>query len=239
MANTTKKMRMLRSDEEGATLVEFALISPVFLFLLLGTFEVGYGIYMRSTLNGAIQEAGRSATLQQASNPSNRKETDDAVRAILKAVNKDLKDSDIKIERKTFVDFSNVERTEDYTDDNGNGTCDNGEPFIDKNGNGMWGTVGRVGNGGARDAVLYTVTVSYDSVFPFYGFTRDVKNSDASFTLGDMSGRRTLTAQTLLKNQPYGDQAASGAGAPAICSDTSIDDGSGYEETYNDGSIEG
>lgn len=241
MARLMEKLRCMGQNEDGATLLEFGVIAPVFLFMLLGTFEIGYGIYMRSALNGAIQQAARDATLQQASDPESRRQTDNEVRAILKKVNKSLEDSDIKIVRKNYIDYSNVERMEDYEDENDNGTCDNGEEYVDENGNDKWGTVGRAGNGGARDAVLYSITVSYDSVFPLGTFVRDAKNPDAAFTLKGLTSRRTLRAETLLKNQPFGDQLARGAGEDGhFCvNDDDTDDDTDYEDTYEDSGNEG
>lgn len=238
MALIFPALRRMRKNEDGATLLEFALISPVFLFMLLGTFEIGYGIYMRSALNGAIQHAARAATLQNANDPTVRRQTDDEVRAILKKVNGSLTDSDIKISRKSYLNFSNVERIETYTDSNSNGTCDNNEVFVDENGNGTWGTVGRADNGGAHDAVLYSISVTYDAVFPFETFTRNSKNRDAAFTLEGLSNQRTLKSETLLKNQPFGNHSARGAGSNDNCDGTDDADDY-YEEDYDASENEG
>lgn len=238
MANKRPHLRSFSKSEDGATILEFAIISPVFLFMMLGMFEIGYGIYMRSALNGSIQHAARAATLQNANDPTVRRATDNEVRNILKAVNSNLTDADIKISRKSYLNFSSVERMETYTDSNSNGTCDNNEVFVDENGNGRWGTVGRADNGGARDSVLYTISVTYDAVFPFDTFTRQAQNPNASFTLRGLPNQRTLTAETLLKNQPFGDQASRGAGSNDNC-DGTTDDSGYYEEDYAPGETEG
>ena len=47
------RLRSLRDDERGATLVEFALISPVLLLTILGLFEMGYNYYIQAQLQGA------------------------------------------------------------------------------------------------------------------------------------------------------------------------------------------
>jgi len=69
-----------------------------------------------------------------------------------------------------------------------------GDWFIDINGNGVWDSDrGTDTMGGARDAVLYTVTVSYPRAFPLMhllGFSQTV----------------TSQSQTVLRNQPYGTQ---------------------------------
>jgi Flp pilus assembly protein TadG len=232
-------LRRVRQDEDGATIIEFAIIAPIFIYMLLGTFEIGYAIYMRSALNGAIQAAARDAALQQGSDPNVRRQIDQNVRDIMKSINGNLTDADIKITRKSYVNFSNVERLEEYTDTNGNGTCDQNEEYWDENGNGSWGTVGRADNGGARDAVLYTITVNYDAVFPFDTFVRNSTNRDAAFTLQGLPDKRSLTAQTLLKNQPFGDQAARGVGAKLNC-DGEEEDDDDYEENYDEeGATEG
>ena len=58
---TLNRLHLIHKDQDGATLVEFALVSPVMLFMMMGVFDVGYGVYMRSVLDGAIQKAGRDA----------------------------------------------------------------------------------------------------------------------------------------------------------------------------------
>jgi hypothetical protein len=81
---------------------------------------------------------------------------------------------------------------EDFVDTNSDGICDAGETFEDANSNGVWdANQGRTGNGGARDAVLYTVTVSYPRILPI------------GRLLGQ-SNTTTMISSTVLRNQPYG-----------------------------------
>ena len=57
-------MRGMRRDESGASLVEFALILPVFMALLLGMFTGGMAYNRRLTITSATREGGRyGATL--------------------------------------------------------------------------------------------------------------------------------------------------------------------------------
>jgi hypothetical protein len=82
---------------------------------------------------------------------------------------------------------------EDYNDVDGDGSCNNGEPFEDLNNNGNWDADrGTAGQGGARDAVLYNVTISYPRLFPV---ARLIPGQSDTFT---------MTATTVLRNQPYG-----------------------------------
>ena len=181
--------RRLATASEGATLVEFALLAPVLLMLLMGIFDMGYNIYATVLLNGTIQEAARDSTLESASSQADAidKIVTDSVRAI-------SPNATITFDRRAYTNFSDVSEPEDFTDVNNDGICDNCEPFEDVNGNGTWDADrGIQGMGGARDAVLYTVTVRYPRVFPIAN-------------LIGLPPYFETQAQTVLRNQPYGEQ---------------------------------
>lgn len=177
-------------DESGVTIVEFALISPALLLTVMGIFELGYEIYAQTMLQGSIQDAARASTIEGAGN------TVASIDAIVtEAVHGVVPDAAIAFNRKSYSNFSDVGLPEDYTDSNGNGSCDNGEPFEDANGNDGWDADrGSAGLGGARDAVLYTVTVTYDRPFPL------------ARMIPGMSPTLSTTASTVLRNQPYDEQ---------------------------------
>ena len=68
--------------------------------------------------------------------------------------------------------------------------------YVDENGSGQWeADVGKAGNGGAGDVVIYTVRATYTPLFKI-PFMSETWNS------------RTMTASAVKKNQPFGDQAA-------------------------------
>ena len=46
-------------DSRGASAVEFALIAPVVLIMMLGLIEFGRAFWIKSTLQFAVEEAGR------------------------------------------------------------------------------------------------------------------------------------------------------------------------------------
>ncbi|MCP5387970.1 MAG: pilus assembly protein [Novosphingobium sp.] len=178
----------LARDERGATIVEFALITPALLITLMGLFDLAYNMYTAQQLQGAIQNAARQSTLEGAStNVSNI----DAI--VTRAVHAVAGNATLTFERKAYASFASVARPEDYTDVNNDGTCNDGEPFEDANDNGVWDAdSGSSGFGGARDAVLYTVTVVYPRAFPI---AKLIPGQTDNFT---------LTATTVLRNQPYG-----------------------------------
>jgi hypothetical protein len=102
--------------------------------------------------------------------------------------------ANVTFARRAYRDYSDIHRPEDYTDVDKDGACDNNEPFEDINGNGVWDADrGTDTMGGARVAVLYTVTVSYPRVFPL-------------MHLLGLPETVTSKSQTVLRNQPYGTQ---------------------------------
>jgi Flp pilus assembly protein TadG len=179
----------LRRDAAGATAVEFAAIAPALLMVLLGLMDLSHNIYTTTLLEGAIQQAGRTSSIEGAGARST------AIDSKLRSVVDDIvPNATIGIRRRAYADYTDVEQPEDFTDANADGVCNNGEPFEDVNGNGTWDEDrGRASTGSARDAVLYDVTVTYPRAFPVMGL------------LG-FSATVTAKARTVLRNQPYGPQ---------------------------------
>jgi Flp pilus assembly pilin Flp len=176
----------VRQDERGAAVIEFALIAPVLLMLLLGMFDMGYNYYLQSQLQGAVQKAARDATVQAlAGDPTG---IDDRV---TRAVHQIVPNATLTFSRRAYSSFADVHRAEDYTDIDANGICNDGEPFEDANGNGTWDQDrGTAGGGGARDAVLYVVGVSYPRAFGAAGVV-------------GLPATVSTEAVTVLRNQPW------------------------------------
>ena len=192
---------LLARDRRGTTIVEFAIVAPVLGLLLLGAFDVAHTLYMRAALQGVVQKAARDLTLESGLNAATQTVLDDKVKAQVKAL---ANNGTVTVTRQWYRSYEHAaaSKFEPWTDTNNNGTCDGpqgstpGEPYEDTNGNGRWdGTGGNLSQGGAKDAVLYTASISYPRFFPIYNL---------------IGGSRTtkVTASTVLRNQPYGDQAA-------------------------------
>lgn len=191
--------RMLVRDERGATVVEFAIVAPVLGLLLLGAFDVAHTLYMRAALQGVVQKAARDLTLESGLSATTQATLDSKVRTQVRAL---ANSGTVSITRKWYRSYQHAAAStfEPFTDTNNNGTCDPpqgstpGEPYEDSNGNGQWDrTGGNLSQGGAKDAVLYTASVSYPRFFPIYNLTGGSRTT-------------TVTASTILRNQPYGDQ---------------------------------
>ncbi|WOE74079.1 TadE/TadG family type IV pilus assembly protein [Alterisphingorhabdus coralli] len=183
-------LHRLKGCRKGATLIEFAIIAPTFLLLLMGAFDIGYSVFLRATLAGSVAEAARSSTLETA--PGSVNAIDAEVTSQMQNINNSAQ---LTFERTSYYDFADIARPEVIvTDDNSDGFCDPGETFDDENGNGNWDAdLGEAGIGGPRDIVLYRVTMTYPRIFPLYGL------------LG-ISQTGQMVHESVLRNQPYGQQ---------------------------------
>lgn len=185
----------LRNAEQGVAAIEFAIVTPAFLILLMGGFDLGHTLYMQTVLQGAVQKAARDSTIETNGSPAKLAIIDDKVRSAVRDLNSSLVDADIKIDRVSYQKFAEAQaqRPEDA---NQNGVCEPGEVWIDRNFNGSYDAKGGTdGQGGAKDVVVYTVDISYPRLFPMAGLIGIPANVN-------------LNAKTVLANQPYGDQAA-------------------------------
>lgn len=186
--------RRLSTDRRGAALVEFAIVAPVLCLVLLGAFEVAHTLYMRGALQGVLQKVARDSSLESGTEAERMEALDEQVTWNAKRL---ANNADVDITRRYYRTFSDAAaaRAEDWDDTNNNNRCDNGEPYEDANHNNVWDADGgSAGQGGAKDAVVMTVTVSYPAMFPLRQL------------LGNASADTRVTAATVLRNQPYGDQ---------------------------------
>lgn len=59
------RSRLIQRAAKGQSLVEFALIIPVFILVVMGIFDLGRAVYSYNTVNNAAREAGRLAIVDQ------------------------------------------------------------------------------------------------------------------------------------------------------------------------------
>lgn len=175
----------------GVTIVEFAMIAPILLFLICGAIEMGHMIFARQMLEGALIEAARRATASM--------ETDENTRATImrNSVGNTMSlfpvaaGKSIDVTTTVFADFASV-TPEIYTDANKNGKYDAGEPFVDRNKNGKWdpSTPKSGVMGDAGDVVSYTVTYPKAVLFRMVGSA-----------IGYGEGVEPLSATTVVRNE--------------------------------------
>ncbi|MEX6723611.1 TadE/TadG family type IV pilus assembly protein [Parapedomonas caeni] len=190
---TARFWKRLAADQRGAYMVEFAIIAPVVITLVLGTIDLGYLSYVRATLESVTRDAARQAITRTSGCMIDRSSTIEDI----------VKDS-----MKTFIDggtpvsvtvrsyrggFESVGQPEPLINDvNGNGQYDEGDSYEDINGDGEWspdqGTLGDLG--GPGDVVVYTTNFQAQTLFlglPLM-FSQDIVN---------------MRASTVVRNEPY------------------------------------
>ena len=173
-------------DERGVTVAEFALIAPVMVLTLVGMFDLSYNMYAKTMIEGAVLDAARDSTIESyANNPA-------ALDAnVTDMINDIVPDAALTFSRSAYTNYSDVGQAEEFSDTNNDGSCNNNEVFVDVNGNGLWDADRSQDNSsGARDAVLYEVSATYDRAFPLA-------------RLINLEQEVTVQAKTVLRNQPF------------------------------------
>ncbi|MDB5712727.1 MAG: hypothetical protein JWO15_124 [Sphingomonadales bacterium] len=188
MIKLSRIIAKLVRHRRGSTTTEFAIVALPLMMFITGGVEYGWRAFAMSVLNGEVDRAARTSETENASNTT----IDTNLRT---ALNTFALPGNITITRSSYGDFSHI-RPETLTyDANGNGKWNAGDCFIDSNGNGSWDAdLGQSGQGGAQDVVLYTVVMTYPALTPI---SKVIGNNNTV----------SLTASTLVKNQPFAAQA--------------------------------
>jgi Flp pilus assembly pilin Flp len=223
------RLRRLRRDKDGIAVTEFAFVAPIFLLVLMGIFDQGFAMYIQSTLQGAVQDGARRASLEntqwtdieaavnrQIRNvvPSGDPNTEISF-TLASAVNQNYNELEIgeyfvDKERAPFVRNYQYDGDEAFTDANSNGIWDPGEAYTDR-------------NRGVKDGVRQTDECFWDQnnnsqhddnigTAGQRGMGQDVVSITATlrykriFPFWKMIGQsqdQVLTASTFLRNQPF------------------------------------
>lgn len=186
----------LARDDSGAALVEFALVLVPLLIVVLGFMELGYQSYVRSVLQGSLNDVARVASVENPSLGDSSLPLETRIQNRVKArmsplVRTGTYDFDIS----NYKDFASVGRPEALvTDVNANGQYDAGDCWKDTNPNGAFDLDGgQSGVGGADDVVVYHVTLSAPHLVPVAKMIGVGPKFDAR-------------AATMIRTQPYDEQ---------------------------------
>lgn len=184
-----RRLSRIRSDEGGATLVEFGFVIGPLMVLIISTLDLGYRAYVDVQAGSAAYEVARLATTGGIDVSQVEGRVEELMDPIL------LNGSTLTVEAQSYFDFTGIGRAETITvDNNSNNRVDNNDCFIDENDNAQHDPdVGRSGIGGANDVVLYTITVDSPNLTPIASL----------IGIGDTFSVR---AQSTGRNQPYADQ---------------------------------
>lgn len=161
-------------SEKGATIIEFGILAPIFLLMIITMMELGIMMVIQNSLDAAAREASRvgitgSETLTAA-------EREEAIRARVVEVVDRLsggiaKEENITITVRAYDELALLAQPEPFQDGNGNGEYDVGEFFTDVNGNNVYDADQGVSDsfGLSGQAVDYQINYRWDSIVSIMG----------------------------------------------------------------------
>ena len=194
IAQFRRQLQRLRNRENGGAMIEFALVAPLLITLLVAVMEFAMIVLVMVLLEGGVREAARYGMTGQQPDGSTRLE------AIADIINShslglvEITTNDVEV--LVYDDFSSVDSGDELVIDvNGNGDWDSadGDTYNDLNGNGSWDPdPGVPGAGVGSQVVLYRVTASWNTLTPLI----------APF-VGE-GGLIPLSASVVVRNEPFG-----------------------------------
>lgn len=196
-------MRNLMRDARGVTAVEFGLLAIPLFVMILGGLDLGYQSYVRTLMQGALNDAARIAAVETPQFATQGDTIEEQIEAAIRETTETVAlDAEITVTQASYFDFSDIGNPEPLmTDKNDNGQYDesDGDCWEDTNGNGEFDTDGgSAGLGGASDVVFYSANISMPRLLPLDKFI-------------DVPSTIEMTVETAIRNQPYGTQ-----GSPAV-----------------------
>ncbi len=153
------------ADRDGSAVVDFAILGPTLVLLLIGILEAAMLMLTQILLQTAVGDAARSGIVGTGRDGMSRTEL---IRQAAERVGGTLLEPEkLHLDTLVYPSFDSIGQPEPFTDVNGNGTHDAGEPFTDVNGNGSWDTdMGASGAGGPDAVVLYRVRYDWRPMTP-------------------------------------------------------------------------
>ena len=161
------------ADTDGAAAVEFALISPVLLFIFMAIMEVSVMFFAAANIDGAAIDAARRIRTGQ--NQTTADPASDFSTALCGSLSSAIKCGSLFHDVRTVTSFASIDLTTEIDP----GT---GEPI----------TYG-FSSGAASDVVVVRVMYYWDFVTPFIG----------TFLSDAGSNRRMLASTVVFQNEPY------------------------------------
>lgn len=175
---------------DGVTAVEFALISPVLVLLVMGILEISLMLFAQTVMEGAAYTASRVGKTGYISTNATREET------IIEMLNQRMRPlfnpANISFDTLTYNQFDQIGQAEPFVDVNGNGIRDDDENYSDVNGNGQYDDdMGASGVGSTSQIVVYVIEYAWPVTTPIM---REWIGED---------GTLNLSSRTIIQNEPF------------------------------------
>lgn len=191
---------LLHRDDRGITLVEFGIIIGPLVLILMALGDLGYQSYLRAVTQGVLERAARATSVGTMNS--------DQIKTYIEQQMQMIAPKNAPppvINTQSYYKFSRVGKPERIVSDTAPlGVYNSGDCYEDANNNGKYDLDrGAIGLGGADDTVMYQVTMNVPRLFPM------------AKLLG-WSSTQSFTATTIIRNQPWANQADEAA--QVICS---------------------
>ena len=149
-------MHALWHSERGSTALEFALVTPLVLVLIVGIIDIAVAMMTDAFLERSVRQASRLGITTTIPAGMTR---DEAIRKVIQdGVGGWAGSNPLHIETRVYASFANIGQPEPCGDNSyaETGTCTG--PYTDINGNGRWDAdMGLASAGGRGDIVTYRV----------------------------------------------------------------------------------
>ena len=141
--------------------------------VVMGFCELGYRGYVRSTLQGSLNDIARTAAVEDPDLAGTGTLEDRIKKQMRDRMGLLSGDATFDFKINNFSKFGSVGKAEALvTDANGNGKYAPGDCWEDSNPNKSFDlSAGQAGIGGADDVVVYNVTMTTPHLFPLWAFS--------------------------------------------------------------------
>lgn len=154
-------LRELRQSNSGTSFVEFAIVAPVLVLMIIGIMEIAMIMFVSSLVEGGVREAARFGLT--GSTPPGQSREEFVVQRIQEITMGLVQVDDTNVTVSVYPSFGDIGQPEPFTDQNGNDSYDEGEPYTDINGNNDWDDdMGQAGAGGPGEIVLYKIDYEWN-----------------------------------------------------------------------------
>ncbi len=189
----------LRDDTRGVTVIEFALVLPVVLFMIFGTMQLCYIAFVQNRMEAAVREGARLGITGDPGMAATRevRVNDYIINVMNNYQHVAVPAPSVVIETApTFSAYASAPPLEPLvTDVNSNGICDHadGDTYIDYDGDGVRNPIHSIpGAGKPNEIVRYTASFGLKTFMPFVGL------------LFGTDGHVVITARTIARNEQFG-----------------------------------
>ena len=174
------------ADEHGVTAVEFALVAPVFLYFLIGIFEIALMMFGIALVESATQDAARRLLTGQAQQSGNAQTSFRTELCNTLVVVYDC--NDIMLDVRTYGSFSSVVIPDVRVNGNGDLVIDDGD--ADDSNDVLY--VNEFTPGGAGEISVVKAIYTWDFSTPFIGRF-----------LSDNGTSKNLSTTVVFRSEPY------------------------------------